>query len=250
MAERMELDDLWEQYHHTRSAALKNQLVMQYLPLVRTIVMRMMPIQQMHNFYEDLIHCGVMGLMNAIDRFDPSRDVKFATYAYMRIRGEIIDNLRKQDWASSNLRRQISAVTRAYDELEVKLERTPADHEVADHLDMTTEELQRVLDKSHSFNLIYFEDLLSDNYADSEALQDESSKPGDRLEKDELRSVMVKVVDSLPKNERLVVSLYYFEELPFKDIAQALGVSVSRVSQIHSKVIGKLRELLHPYMTI
>ncbi len=241
-------EELWVRYAARRDNEHKNALVVHYLPLVKTIVHRMLPAQQAHNYFDDLIHCGVLGLMDAIERFDPSRDVKFETYAYMRIRGEIIDNMRKQDWAPSNLRRQISQVARAYDELEMSLGRTATDGEVAEHLGLDVREVEQVLEKSHRFNMLYFEDMLSEKYASSESLQDTHFSPEDHLERSEMKQILSQIIIGLPEKERLVITLYYYEELPFKNIAEILGVSVSRVSQIHSKMLLKLRSSVQQYV--
>lgn len=236
---------LWERYALSRDMDTRNALVEAYLHLVRTIVFRMMPAYQSYTGYDDLVSCGVLGLMDAVDKFDPKRGVKFETYAYMRIRGEIIDYMRKQDWAPSSLRRQISQVMRAFEQLEMDLGRAATDEEVAQHLSIPVEDVRAVLEKSYMFNLVYFEDMLHENYAAGEMLQSTDAQPHQHLEKQELIQVLSQIIDGLPHNERMVVTLYYFEEMPLKDIAAALGVSPSRVSQIHSKVLGKLRTHLN-----
>lgn len=212
-----------------------------YLHLVRSIVFRMMPTYQGYAGYDDLISCGVLGLMDAVEKYDLERGVKFETYAYMRIRGEIIDYMRRQDWAPSSLRRQINQVMRTFESLEGQLGRAATDEEVAQNLNITVSDVRSILERSHMFNLIYFEDMLHENYAAAEMLQSAETQPHQHLEKQELSQVLAQIIEQLPHNERTVVTLYYFEEMPLKDIAAALGVSPSRVSQIHSKVLGKLR---------
>ncbi len=241
------VETLWERFAAHRDTETKNKLVVHYLPLVKSVVLRMMPAQHMHNHYDDLISCGVLGLMNAIERYDITREVKFDTYAYMRIRGEIIDNLRKQDWAPSNLRRQITQISRAMDEIEMQSGSTASDEDIASFLSMDVGTVGQIMEKAHAFNMLYFEDMLSENYADDDALQDLDSSPTMQLEKEELKTELAGLIEKLPRNERLVITLYYFEELPFRDIAQVMGVSVSRISQIHSKVLMKIKTMLQRY---
>ena len=238
------LRELWDKYMIDRSGELKNELLMNYVPLVKTTVLRMMPTYYAHNDYDDLISCGVIGLMSAIDRFDPKREIKFESFASKRIRGSILDHMRKQDWAPSSYRRKINKVGEAYRELEAALSRFPTEQEVADHLAMPLNELQKVLETTHTFNIMYFEDIVSETSSiDELSLSDETS-PSDQIERQELIETMGRLIDELSEKERMVVSLYYYEELTLKEIAEVLGVSESRVSQIHSKILIKLKAKL------
>lgn len=234
--------DLWKRYQQDPSVDNKNELVMHYVYLVKSIVYRMMPNYEGYTNFDDLLSCGVLGLIDAINKYDVKRDVKFEYYASMRIKGEIIDHMRKQDWAPSSLRRKIQAISDAYGEMETSLSRTPTDDEVANYLNMEVDKLQSILGKTHMFNVLYFEQMLSeDDYTIGHMLKDKDDSPEDKLEKKELKEILGEVIESLPEKERLVVTLYYYEELTLKEIASILGVSESRASQIHSKVILKLR---------
>ena len=159
----------------------------------------------------------------------------------MRIKGEIIDHIRKQDWAPSSLRRKIQAIGNAYSDLESKLMRSPTDEEVAKTVGMDEREVQNILHKSHMFNVLRFEEQLSEGQQIGGFIRDEGPSPEEQFERKEVKRIMGQLIDSLPEREKTVISLYYYEELTLKEIASILGVSESRVSQIHSKVILKLR---------
>ncbi len=234
-------ETLWENYSREKSIELKNELVMRYVPRVKSIVMRMMPTYQGYCNYDDMLSCGVLGLMDAIDKYDISRDVKFEYYATMRIKGEIIDNIRKQDWAPSSLRRKIKEISNAYTELENKLLREPTDSEVAEHLNMDDKELQKTLGKAQMFNIIHFEEMVSDDFSSEVSIQDTNVSLEKEIENKEMIEILGGFIDKLSEKERLVVTFYYYEEMTLKEIAGVLGVSESRASQIHSKAIMKLR---------
>ena len=215
------------------------------MPRVKSIVLRMMPTYEGYSSFDDMLSCGILGLMDAVEKFDVSRDVKFEYYAATRIRGEIIDNIRKQDWAPSSLRRKIKAISNAYIELENKLMRTVTDQEVAEYLEMDEEELQKILGKSQMFNVIHFEEMMQDDSSWENTVQSDDDSFVDEIEKKETVDILGKIIDELPEKERLVLTLYYYEEMTLKEIASVLGVSESRTSQIHSKVIMKLRKKMN-----
>jgi len=157
-----EAERLWKEFAQSRSLELRNELVMYYVPLVKTIALRMMPSYRKHVEFDDLMSSGLLGLMDAVDKFDPSKDVKFETYATLRIKGEIVDQIRKQDWAPISLRQKIKKVEEAYDTIEAKTGKSPSDQAVAEHLHMSTDEVQKVLGESHTFNLIALDEMLVD----------------------------------------------------------------------------------------
>jgi len=179
--------------------------------------------------------------MDAVEKYDMSRDVKFEYYAAMRIRGEIIDNIRKQDWAPSSLRRKIKSISNAYSELENRLGREPTDSEVARYLDMPEDELQNTLGKSQMFNIIHFEEMVQNDTAWEYMVHSDENTLEEEVENREMVEILGRIIDTLPEKEKLVITLYYYEEMTLKEIAEVLGVSESRVSQIHSKVVMKLR---------
>lgn len=238
---QLSVQELWNRYSKEKTLELKNELVLRYLPQVKSIVLRLMPTYKAYSNYDDMLSCGILGLMDAVEKYDVSRDVKFEYYAAMRIKGEIIDNIRKQDWAPSSLRRKIKAISNAYSELENRLCREPTDSEVARHLNMDEEELMSTLGKSQMFNIIHFEEMVQSDTAWEHTVQSQESTLEEEVENRETVEILGRIIDSLPEKEKLVITLYYYEEMTLKEIAEVLGVSESRVSQIHSKVVMKLR---------
>lgn len=235
-------NELWARYLRDKSQQSRDELVLHYIYLVKCIVLRLLPTYEQHTNYDDLVSCGILGLIDAINKYDITRDVKFEYYAAMRIKGEIIDQMRKQDWAPSSLRRKIQDIGSAYLELENMLGRTPTDAEVAEHLGMEEDKLHNILEKMHAFNVISLEETLSDeNFTVGHTLQDSRDLPDEHIEKQETSRILGEMIDNLPEKERLVLTLYYYEELTLKEIANILKVSESRASQIHSKAILKLR---------
>ncbi len=239
-----DVSKIWAAYSVDRSLEHKNALVLHYLPQVKNIVLRLMPTYKAYSNFDDMLSCGILGLMDAIEKFDTKRDVKFEYYAAMRIRGEIIDNIRKQDWAPSSLRRKIKAISNAYYDLENKLYRPPSDKEVADYLGMDEEELLNTLGKSQMFNIIHFEELVQNDAVWEQGLSSQNASLEEEVESREMVRVLGDLIDNLPEKEKLVITLYYYEEMTLKEIASVIGVSESRVSQIHSKAVLKMRNKL------
>ncbi len=231
---------IWARYAKEKTVELKNELVLHYLPQVKSIVLRLMPTYKAYSNYDDMLSCGILGLMDAIEKYDLNRDVKFEYYAAMRIKGEIIDSIRKQDWAPSSLRRKIKAISNAYYELENSLCREPSDKEVADHLEMGEEEMQDALGKSQMFNIIHFEEMVQNDVWE-QGIQTGIESLEEKIENKEMVEILGNLIDSLPEKERIVITLYYYEEMTLKEVASVLGVSESRVSQIHSKAVMKIR---------
>lgn len=246
MDELKRIQDLWEEYTKTRKDEQKNELIMQYLPLVKKIVVRMMP--NYNNYFEldDLLSVGIFGLVEAIERFDISKNIKFETYAINRIRGKVLDYMRKQDWASVSLRKRIKDISNAFLTLEMQYGRSVSEEEVAEFLDLDVEKVRSTLHKSYIFNSINFESLVYSEDGEKVKLNDiiesaEQDTVFEQIEKKELKEVLGQILSELPENELRVIQLYYFDELMIKEIAQIMELSESRISQIHSKVLGKLK---------
>lgn len=241
--EETKLDKMWKQYKATGDPEIKNELLMSYIGLVKTTVRRMMPKYNKYNEFDDLVNCGVIGLIDAVDKFSLDRGVKFEAYAVLRIRGEILDYMRTQDWAPPSMRKKINMITKAYEEIENDPGVADIDEYVSDQLEMPIEQVQKIMTQSYMFNLINFEDSIN---AVRSAPVREETLPENRLIDKELKGLLVELIDALPEKERLVITLYYYEGLLLKEIADIMGVSESRVSQIHSKVITKLKAKLKP----
>ena len=236
-----ELGRLWDVFKETGDIEAKNEILLNYGYLVKWIVRRMMPKYNNYNEYDDLVSCGMLGLIDAVDKFELKHEVKFETYAVSRIRGEILDYMRSQDWASPSLRKKISAITSAYETFESQNLGRPIDHDVAASLDMPVEQIHKILNQSHMFNLVNFEDALSSLNPESEIRSQDDNAPEEELLEKEKKELLTEVIDALPDKERMVITLYYYEGLLLKEIAEILQVTESRVSQIHSKVLAKMR---------
>ncbi len=235
------INKIWSEYARTRALELKNELVMHYLHLVKSIVFRLLPTYENYSSYDDLSSCGVLGLMDAIEKFDLERGVKFESYASLRIKGEIIDHIRKQDWAPYSLRQRIKSISTAYSELEMELGRKPTDSEIATELDMKEADVQKAMTQSHMFNVVYFEEQISEYQTWGDTIEDKRQTPEEVVEKQDVIRVLGEMIDDLPEREKQVITLYYYEELTLKEIANILGMSESRISQIHSKLLVQLR---------
>lgn len=242
------VEEMWEDYFSDPSVENKNALLMHYLYLVKRIVLRMMPVYKNQSDYDDLLSNGVIGLMDAVGKFDMFRNVKFETYASKRIQGEILDYMRKQDWISSSMRTRIKRVRQTYDSMAAQNGRQPSEEEAADVLDLTPQQVREALDNEYKYSVIHFESVIASSSSDEpikviDTLQDtdEDTMPEKHLEKQEMLKQLASVLDDLPQNEKIVIDLYYRKELLLKEIAEVLGVSESRVSQIHSKAIKRIQ---------
>ncbi len=235
---------LWEAFLTTRSVEARNALLVRYAHLVKIIVNRLVPTHGRHAEYDDLINNGVIGLMDAIEKFDPGRMVKFETYASLRIRGEIIDHMRRQDWAPVSLRKKIKTVSYAMETLEERLGRPASEEELASFLGMDVPDLLKTLEATQSLNILYLEELKAGGDSGREFSDGSGDTVSARYEQKEMKEILANLIESLPEKERLVITLYYYEEMTMKEISATLGVTEPRVSQIHSKVLAKLRSKL------
>jgi RNA polymerase sigma factor for flagellar operon FliA len=237
------MDLYWERYLTDRDPDAKNELLTHYLYLVVAVVKRMMPQYRDYCDKDDLVSSGTLGLIDAVEKYDPAFNVKFQTYATIRIRGEVIDYLRRQDWASTGLRRKITSIQRGFETLESELHRSPTEKEVAELLGISEQEVTSALQQSEMFNVVNFEAMVyekeNENAAPT-ALHD----PYRVVENQEMQQALRTVIGSLPEKERMVIVLHYYEGLTMKNIAKILGVSESRVSQIHSKTLLKMRQAI------
>jgi RNA polymerase sigma factor FliA len=242
---------LWLEYRRTRDKALRDRLIITYAPLVKYVAGRLGSGLPAHVEEADLVSYGLLGLMSAIDRYDPDRDIKFETYAIARIRGSIIDELRTLDWVPRSVRSRARSIERAIRELEAKLARAPTDAEIAARLGISTDELEESLIDISRSSIAALDELWStagegDQVSLLEMLEDpESVKPADALDETEVREALAEAISRLPEREKLVVTLYYYEELTLREIGEVLGVTESRVSQLHTKAILRLRSRLH-----
>ncbi|MCL2151627.1 MAG: FliA/WhiG family RNA polymerase sigma factor [Oscillospiraceae bacterium] len=240
-----DLSRLWSDFKNGGDMEAKDKILLNYGYLVKWIVRRMMPKYNNYNEYDDLVSCGMLGLIDAVDKFELKHKVKFETYAVSRIRGEILDYMRSQDWASPSLRKKISAITNAYEIYEGQNLGRPVDKDVADSLGMNVNQVRKIQNQTHMFNLVNFEDALGGGTnLEAEMGNFEENTPENELLDKEEKKLLAEIIDELPEKERLLITLYYYEGLLLKEIAEILRVTESRVSQIHSKVLAKMRAKL------
>jgi RNA polymerase sigma factor for flagellar operon FliA len=241
---------LWQEFRRTGDKGLRDRLILTYAPLVKYVAGRLGSGLPAHVDENDLVSYGLLGLIGAIERFDPDRDIKFETYAIARIKGSIIDELRAMDWVPRSVRARARDIERAIGELEGKLGRAPTDEEVAKKLGVTEEELDESLSEISRTSIGALDELWTssaggDQVALIDTLEDkEGPEPQSALAETEMKEALGEAIARLPEREKLVVTLYYYEELTLREIGEVLGVTESRVSQLHTKAILRLKARL------
>jgi RNA polymerase sigma factor for flagellar operon FliA len=242
---------LWHEFKRTNDRALRDRLILTYAPLVKYVAGRLGSGLPAHVEEGDLVSYGLLGLIGAIERFDPDRDIKFETYAIARIKGSIIDELRSMDWVPRSVRARARDIERTIAQLEAKLTRAPTDEEIAVSLGITEEEFQESLLEISRTSIAALDELWtsSSHGGDPVALIDTiedplAAEPQAAMAHTELREALGEAIARLPEREKLVVTLYYYEELTLREIGEVLGVTESRVSQLHTKAILRLKARL------
>jgi RNA polymerase sigma factor for flagellar operon FliA len=220
-------------YRSTVDPKVKDEIIIEYAPLIKYIAQKIASRLPSNIELDDLISCGVIGLMDAIEKFDPSRDNKFKTYAEFRIRGGILDELRAQDWVPRSIREKAKIVEKAYAKLESELGRAATDEEMCKELSMSQDEFYDLLNKSKSVSLMNIEDVAIMSKGDRRLMTS--------LMENSRNANPFNAVNYKNAKERLVLSLYYYEDLNLKEIGQVLDVTESRVSQLHTQAILKLK---------
>jgi len=239
----MSTDALWQQYIKSRDAEIRKQLIEAYVPLIKIVAGRMYNYYGGNVDYDDLVSYGAFGLIDAIEKYEYERKLKFETYAQIRIRGSIIDQLRKLDWVPRSMRKKSKDFERVIFELENKLGRSVNSADISKAMNISIEEVEKTLQEMTVFNMVSLEDLIhAKTQGDFE--NDKDNNPEQAFVGKELSAELASAIESLPYKEKLVISLYYYEELTYKEIAEIMSLSESRISQIHSKVILKLRGIL------
>jgi RNA polymerase sigma factor for flagellar operon FliA len=243
--------DLWRTYRRTKDRAVRDRLILTYAPLVKYVAGRLGSGLPAHVDEGDLVSYGLLGLMAAIERFEPDRDIKFETYAIARIKGSILDELRALDWVPRSVRSRAREIERAMAELESKLGRAPSDEEIAAKVGITTTELEDSLTDISRSSIAALDELwtISGSGGDQIALIDTIEdttlpEPQAAFSQTELREAVADAISSLPEREKLVITLYYYEDLTLREIGEVLGVTESRVSQLHTKAILRLKARL------
>jgi RNA polymerase sigma factor FliA len=241
---------LWREYRRTGAKELRDRLIVMYSPLVKYVAGRLGSGLPAHVDEGDLVSYGLLGLIGAIERYDPDRDIKFETYAIARIRGSIIDELRALDWVPRSVRSRAREIERAIAALEARLGRAPTDEEIASRVGITIVELEESLTDIARSSIAALDELWSvsgegDQVSLLDTLEDpDSVRPADALDETELREILGDAISRLPEREKLVITLYYYEELTLREIGEVLGVTESRISQLHTKAILRLKARL------
>jgi RNA polymerase sigma factor for flagellar operon FliA len=244
----VELRDLWRRYKGNGDQAARERLVVAYSPMVKFVAGRLGAGLPSHVDDSDLISYGLMGLIGAIERFEPERGIKFETFAMTRIRGAIIDELRSLDWVPRSVRARAREIEAAQAKLEHELQRAPTEAELAAKLGMDEDDLQSALLEIANSSVYALDELwaISDSSGDSVSLLDTipdegASDPQEALDSSEVKDRLADAIGSLPEREQLVVALYYYENLTLREIGEVLGVTESRVSQLHTKAVMRLK---------
>jgi RNA polymerase sigma factor FliA len=247
----IELRDLWKRYKVDGDATARERLVVAYSPMVKFVAGRLGAGLPSHVDDADLISYGLMGLIGAIERFEPERGIKFETFAMTRIRGAIIDELRSLDWVPRSVRSRAREIEAAQTKLEHELQRAPSEEELAEKLGIDVSELQSSLLEIANSSVYALDELwtVSDSSGDQVSLLDTISDPRaddpqDSLDSSEVKDRLTDAIASLPEREQLVVALYYYENLTLREIGEVLGVTESRVSQLHTKSVMRLKSHL------
>jgi RNA polymerase sigma factor FliA len=241
---------LWIEFRDSGDQALRDRLILTYAPLVKYVAGRLGSGLPAHVDENDLVSYGLLGLIGAIERYDPDRDIKFETYAIARIKGAIIDELRALDWVPRSVRSRAREIERAISELEAKLGTAPTDEEIAKKIGITIKELEDSLTDISRSSIAALDELWSvsgdgDQVSLLDTIEDTSGpRPAEVLDETETREAFAEAIARLPEREKLVVTLYYYEELTLREIGEVLGVTESRVSQLHTKAILRLKARL------
>ncbi len=247
----IELRDLWRRYTEDGDLSARDRLVLAYSPMVKYVAGKVGSGLPQHVDQADLISYGLIGLGAAVERFDPSRETKFESFALQRIRGSIFDELRSQDWVPRSVRAKAKAIERVTRKLQAELRRAPTDDEIAEALDTSVNDFREDLSKIANSQMIALDEpwTLHDSSGDQvsliETLEDPlAENPSGALDDSERRDRVGEAVALLPEREKLVVALYYYENLTLREIGEVLGVTESRISQLHTKAMIGLRGVL------
>ncbi len=247
------LNELWLKYQKNKDMETKNELILEYIPLVKAVAGRICMQVGQYVEFDDLVSYGIFGLIDAIDKYDFRAGNKFETYASLRVRGSIIDAIRKMDWIPRSIRQKKKEIEQAFNELEQQNGRTPSDEEMATHLNISIEEFDELVKKSNVSALVSLDEQVSaegtSTFMDI-SVESEIGIPDEEIGKADIKKMLVDALETLNEKEKIVISLYYFDELALKEIATVLSVTDARISQIHSKALFKLRNKLGKYQDI
>ena len=240
---------LWEEYKKTKSLELRDKIILEYAPLVKIVAGKLSMYLGYNVEYEDLVSYGIFGLIDAIDKFDLGKEIKFETYASLRIRGSILDQIRKMDWIPRTLRQRQKKVDAAIKEIELNEGRVATDDDIAEKLGISKEEYTELQSQMKITNIVSLNEYMEQG---TEPVKDTTGKnkfdnPEEAIAKEELKERIKEALDLLTEREKKVILLYYYEELTLKEISYILEVTESRISQLHTKGLLKMRNKLGNY---
>lgn len=247
-----ERNKLWDSYFANKTPQLREQIIIEYSQLVKLVAGRLSMYLGYNVEYEDLVSYGIFGLIDAIDKFDGGKNVKFETYASLRIRGAILDQIRKMDWIPRSVRQKQKKISAAYSKIETETGKIATDEELAAELEVSVDELYNWQEQTKVTNLVSLDEFVEQG---SEMKMDATSnshfeQPEKAIEKQELTKMLGAALEELTEKEKQVVLMYYYEDMSLKEISAVLSVSESRVSQLHTKALVKLKKNLGEYMNV
>ena len=245
-------EKLWKEYQKNKTSQLREQIILAYAPLVKLVAGRLSMYLGYNVEYEDLVSYGIFGLIDAIDKFDLGKEVKFETYASLRIRGTILDQIRKMDWIPRTVRQKQKRIDEAIKQIEMRTGKNASDEELALELGITDEELLNWQSQLKVTNVVSLNEYLEQG---SEPVMDAHKnshfqQPEEKVQEDELKKMLNEAMDTLTEKESKVILLYYYEELTLKELSNILDVSEARMSHLHTKALLKMRKKLGSYMDI
>lgn len=248
----VERQKIWEKYTKNPTQEMREQIIIEYAPLVKIVAGRLSMYLGGNVEYEDLVSYGVFGLIDAIDKFDTNKDVKFETYASLRIRGSILDQIRKMDWIPRTVRQRQRKIDEAIKSLEARTGKTPTDEMLAEELGVSGEELLSWQSQLKVTNVVSLNEFVESG---NEPVMDEKgnfrfAQPEEVIAETELKRMLKDAMQLLTEKEQKVILLYYYEDLTLKEISRVLEVSESRISQLHTKALQKMKKKMGPYMNI
>ena len=249
--EQMSVVDLWVRYQQTRDADLRNLLIIQYSYIVKCIALKTVGRYQYFNYMDDIVNEGLIALLDAVEKFDVEKRVKFETYASIKVRGAMIDYIRKQDCFPRRLKRIAKNISEAENTLSHQLGRNPTDQEIADYMEVGLPEYEKMQTETCVLNMLSFEEMIYEKGVENIQISqagDSIHGPEQVVAEKELQTVLANDIGQLNEKEQIVISLYYKEQLKIKEISNVMGISDSRVSQIHSSALRKLKKSLAEYL--
>lgn len=251
--DEMERKRLWIRYAQTKSMDLREKIILEYAPLVKTVAGRLSMYLGYNVEYDDLVSYGILGLIDAIDKFDTAKDVKFETYASLRIRGAMLDQIRKLDWIPRTIRQKQKKMEAVLKDVEQAKGRPATDEEIAAHLGISGDELLEWQSQMKVTSLVSLNEFLeqgSEIPNEKGKVTRDFARPEEVYEQNELREVLGEALELLTEKEKKVILLYYYEDLTLKEISRILEVSESRVSQLHTRALEKMKTKMGAYMGI